>query len=227
MADTKITDFTSVTSVAGSDIVPVVQGSDNRKVTVSQLALFAAEHPGYVAGRWYFPQISATIANGAAVGLNTIIFTPVFILKPVTVDALAAYVPAAASGVNCQLALYANNPATVSPTGNALCQTASLSLGTAGNIVGTVTPVLVAPGMYWLAVNRDGNAALTAYTAAGGADIAALIGISATNPFIAVNDFRPLRGFTQTFGTWPDMTGQPLGTAVNTTNGAVIAFRAA
>lgn len=227
MPDTKISALTAASSVAGADVVPIIQSGANKKATVSQIAIATAEHPGYVAGRWYFPQIAATIANGAAVGLNTIIFSPVFILKPITIDALAAYVPTAVSGANCQLAVYSNDPTTVTPTGNALCATASLSLATAGNVIGAVTPVALAPGLYWLAVNRDTAAALTAYTAPGGSDIAALIGVAAANPFTAVNDFRPLRGFTQTYGTWPDMTGQSLGSAVNTTNGALIAFRAA
>ena len=122
-----------------------------------------------------------------------------------TISNLGLRVTILSAAGNVQAAIYANNPTTGRPTGNALVSTASMSTGATGSVSATASVQLEA-GLYWFATNCDnGTAAFSAPNVAS-TFVGYLIG-SATQ----ATDLTTSQSFwglsvSQTFGTWPSLT---------------------
>lgn len=181
-----------------------------------------ADHPGYVAGRWY-QMIQGQGGGGTAwASAGKIAFMPFFLKERVTVSDLGCRINTGAAGGNVQLALYAASAVTKYPTGNALGSTASLTTASAGVVSGSIGSVQLEPGLYWMAANVDNTTvlfqSLTTSTIAGGVTIG-----SATQGDVANgNSVSALAlTLTQAFGTWPDVTSSSFTISSNNQNALV------
>lgn len=170
----------------------------------------SADHFGYIAANWYFPPGVTMGPTPGAPSANTIYVTPLVIKERCTLSALAARVGSSQAAQNCQLAIYASNPTTKMPTGNALSSTANISTasGTTNISAALGANQQIEPGLYWLAFNTSSTTATFAVVSAAGGPATALIGSSALTNMWAAASAIQLLGFTvsQSFGTWPDLT---------------------
>ena len=165
-----------------------------------------------IAGNWYRARLNAG-SNGTAPGVNLITLAPLMdIHKRLTISGFNVRMNVTAVG-NFQVALYANNPSTMRPTGSALASTASISSNTSGNITCNLSSSYqVDPTheiSYWVAMNTDAaTAAWRALLSTGPSAYGSLIGSTAPGS-IFVSQTGGVTGLTtpQTFGTWPSLTG--------------------
>jgi hypothetical protein len=169
-------------------------------------ALELVDHPGYIANNWYVAapyQVTSTSASSVA---NSIRLYPGYVKERLTINNLGGRVIGNAAG-NLQLAIYANNPATMRPTGNALASTASMSTAVAGT-VSSAASVQLEAGLYWFAANTD-TAALTftCLNTTTSGPMGFLVG-SATQANVLGGGSGSLTSLfvAQTFGTWPSLT---------------------
>lgn len=188
-----------------------------------------ADHPGYVSGNFYQGNGGVQVTTGAAIPANSIRAIPFVIKARVTISQLATRISTVSAGGNIQVAVYANNPATGRPTGNALCATGNLSTAAvaavAANLVGGNT--VLEAGIYWFFVNSDNSVA--ACQAYAGASVLAgyLIGSSTLNNITTGGTSVTLAlTLSQTFGTWPDVTAASF-TEITTGTYAIPMFKAA
>ena len=172
---------------------------------------YASRRPPFVSGRWYPACQVANAAAGGAVGANTIRLMPFTLDQPMTVAALGARVTTLAAG-NCQLAIYANDPTTGRPTGTALASTANISTAAAQAVSANLSSNVSLPaGDYWMAVNAD-NATVVFQALGQSQTIQGYLQGSATlaNLTSGAAVFSLNWNIAQTFGTWPNLTGQAL-----------------
>lgn len=164
----------------------------------------------YFSGHWYNLSRGSVFAAGAAVTANTIRMYPIIIDKALTVAQLGLRITTGAAG-NVQMAVYAHSNATNRPTGNALITTASQSTGATGTF--SMAPVagntVLNPGVYWCAINVSVGTIVFSAPSAASSSVSNIVGASnlaalSSGPGGATN----ILSFSQTFGTWPDLTGQ-------------------
>lgn len=167
--------------------------------------LYSGAFAEYLAGNWYIPRDVSVVGNGSAPGSGSIRLYPVLIKELVTINALGVRVTTLSAGGNVQAAIYANNPATMRPTGAALASSASMSTASVANVNAAISLQLT-PGLYWFATNSDnGTSILTAFSSTT-AQAAALIGSSSQSACLGSGTGLMGLTVTQTFGTWPDLT---------------------
>lgn len=198
----------------------------SREISASDV-LPLAPFPRYVSGKWRLASMDQAIAGGQAPGANSIRLYPFYIYDSVTIDRLGACVTTLFAGGNVQIAIYAADATTLTPTGNALVSTGSISAAATGSVEATVSYAL-APGLYWAATNCD-NATNT-FDANGSTStwMARAIG-SATQASCWTTGGGTLSGYTfaQTYGTWPDLTGQTFAELTTSQRIPLIGFRVA
>lgn len=180
-----------------------------RSVSVSAAVwtmLGFSDHPGYLANNWYLPSYVGIINSGTAPGAGSIRAFPAYIRERITISNLGLRVTTLSAGGNVQAAIYAGNPATGRPTGNAIISTTSMSTASAAS-VNAAASVQLEPGLYWFATNCDnGTAAFDALTSTS-PYVGYLIG-SATQANVLNASGGGMVGVAvaQTFGTWPNLT---------------------
>lgn len=164
-----------------------------------------------IASTWWLP-FGLPTGTSTAVPQNIIGLIPFPVPVAMTLSDLGARVVATAAAGNFQLAIYANNPVTNRPTGNALGSTGSLSTTSAANVSqGSLSIPLVVPGLYWWAVNVDvlANNVVTFTSLSATAPWTAPL-VGAGSEALLQGGGASLQSFfttPQTFGTWPDLTG--------------------
>lgn len=229
MADLAIPSLTAGTAIVDADLIETVQGGNSRKSTMAQVKAFIpSTQPDYVAGRWY-PAILGTPAISSNPGANIIQFIMVALVKPITISDLGAYITTLSVAGNLQLAIYANDPTTSRPTGNALATTGSISTTLAGVISADVvgSNVVLQPGFYWAAVNMDNGTCTIGGVASSFPRQPYMVGSTTLANIAVSNTACTLRlTFAQAFNTWPDMTGQAL-TESSTVAGPFLYMKAA
>jgi len=163
----------------------------------------------FVAGRWYGTVQAGIYAAGSASAANSIKLYPFFLRDGATISDLAAHVTTLAAAGNFSLAIYANDPATMRPTGNALAATGSISTAATGEISADITgsDVTLAPGLYWAAMNKDNGTAVFKIPALTSAFPGWLLG-SATLATATNGSTSTITHIStpQAYGTWPDLT---------------------
>jgi|SRR5687768_6708750 len=184
-------------------------------------------YPPYVSGKWRLASMDQAIATGQAPGANSIRLYPFYIYSALTIDRLGMCVTTLFAGGNEQAAIYAADTATLNPTGNALVSTASMPSAATGSIEATVSHTFE-PGLYWAASNCDN--ATNAFDANGSTStwMSRAIGSTSQASCLAVGS-GTLSGYTfaQTFGTWPDLTGQTFAELTTSQRIPLIQFRVA
>lgn len=186
-----------------------------------------ADFFGYKANNWYWPDRSYIPAAGNALTASVIRLHPVIIKQRCTIGSLGVWVQTGIASGNVQLALYASDPTTLMPTGNALGSTASISVASSTVNVSAAlgAAAQVEPGLYWLASNVDATAGGTLVCSGisgAGSLMSSVIG-SATEANIngAANNNRLFLTVSQTFGTWPDLTSASFTESTAATNALV------
>lgn len=164
-------------------------------------------YPLYVSGKWRLASMDQAISSGQAPGANSIRLYPFYVHRALTIDRLGLYVSTLFAGGNVQAAIYAADATTLNPTGNALVSTASISAAATGSVEATVSAT-IQPGFYWAATNCDN--ATNAFSANGSTSTWMSRAIGSATQLSCLNAGGTLSGYTfaQTFGTWPDLTGQ-------------------
>ena len=207
MANTRISALPPAAALGGAEIVPAVQSGADVGVTASQLQAFATGLPGFISGNWYVPFGMYSLAAGGALVASSIRLAPFIVPVPMTVKGLAARVTTIGTS-NIQLAIYASNGATGRPTGPALVSTGNLANTAAAQVSSAVTATLLAPGLYWMAVNAGDSTVVMLAPNLSNPQMSALIG-SATlaniNP--SNNNVNLYLSTPQTLGAaWPNLT---------------------
>jgi hypothetical protein len=167
----------------------------------------AGQHPGYVAGRWYVPGRGVTIGVNTVVA-NTIRFRPIMIEQSITISDILTRIGTTSAGGNIQLAVYASDASARYPTGPALGSSGSLSTASAATVSGTfAAPISLTPGLYWVGINADNSTAQTITLSNTPPDMMSLIGATnVANVFTSTTSTSLELRYSQTFGTWPDLT---------------------
>lgn len=160
-------------------------------------------------GRIYPILRNVRVTAGTASQSGQIRCTPFPIFQATTITELGSRVTTASAGQNFQLAIYANDAAAMKPTGVALASTGNVSAAATGGIGAAIsqTSVTLQPGLYWFCTNcSDATIALLAI------DIATTWGMwtigesTWANALAGSAQLSIAVAYTQTFGTWPDLT---------------------
>jgi hypothetical protein len=165
-----------------------------------------ADFYGYVSGRYYHGMVSV-VAAGAAVTANSIRMHPIIIKERVTISELGVRVTTAEAAKNFQLAIYASDPATKLPTGNALSSTANISSAATGVMTAALgANVTLEPGMYWVGILGDIATAVFQAFGSNNTNAAVILGGTASQVASGTTSSIAHLAVTHTFGTWPDLT---------------------
>lgn len=188
-------------------------------------------HPGYVAGRFYWANNGISIAAGLINGQNTIKLLPFMLEKPITVSDLATRVNTLAVAGNIQIAIYAADPITKMPTGNALGATGNISTTTISVVSAAIAGgniVLAAGQVYWAAVNADNATVITTGPGMTGILAGYFIGTTTLATLQSAATSASLcYSVAQAFGTWPSLTAASFTEVTTAMGGPVIALKAA
>jgi hypothetical protein len=164
-----------------------------------------SDFPGYIANNWYVPIGPDLSSTGVNPGIGSIRLYLGLIPEKVTIKTIGVRVNTLSVSGNVQCAIYANNPVTNAPTGNALVSTTSLSTTTAVN-VNAAAAVTLEPGMYWFATNMDNATAILASVSASSLNDLSKRGVAAATGLGGSGSQSIGYSVAQAFGTWPDLT---------------------
>lgn len=160
---------------------------------------------GYAVGNFVVP-ITGALAAGQTLSANQIALSPFEVRRAVTFSDLLVRVTTAAAASTFQLAIYGS--ANGIHTGTPIWSTTGtgLSGGTVGLVTATLSGTLQA-GIYWFAINSDGTPTFLS-VAANNAYQSSLVGSSSASEVLtATGTTFHCRVVSQTYGTWPDLTG--------------------
>jgi hypothetical protein len=199
--------------------------SFSRQISQADVIPFT-DFPGYLAGKWYIPSGIFSNSAGSAPGAGSIRLFPGYIKQQCTLNALGVRISTLSAGGNVQAAIYANNPATMLPTGTPLVSSGNMSTTIAASVNAAIS-LQLGPGLYWFGTNCDnGTVSMPAISpsslfgaqnlgsATQSADMAGTFGITGVS-------------VAQTFGTWPDLTSASFAELANITNVALLQFKVA
>jgi hypothetical protein len=184
---------------------------------------FGETQPRYIVGNWYLPFTNGILAGGAAPGANVIRLTPFQINEPITISDLAVRISTLSVGGLCQAAIYACRPTSNLP-GKLLGRTGSMSTTSAATVSAGIEgqDVKLAPGIYWFGINQDNATVAFVMQPTTSTNMARIIGSPTVTEVLETGSStsRPCQSFTQTFGTWPDLTNATLAVSSNHAIGA-------
>lgn len=177
--------------------------------TVDDVVTYAITKQGsaYVPGRFYLPYGTfAGYTAGVAPGANSIKFFPGYIYSPVTINTL--FIRCNVSGGNAQAAIYAAG-SNGYPTGNPLTLSGSVAISSTTGFSVPITTISLSPGMYWFATNFD-NGTVACISSSNGQVTLMDTMIGGSTGFKVLEATAGFLGLSlaQTFGTWPNVTGQ-------------------
>ena len=187
-----------------------------------------SDHPGYIVNNWYLPAGITAIASGGNGGTGTLRLVPAYIKERITISNLGVRVTTLSAGGNVQAAIYANNPATGRPTGNALVSTASMSTASVAN-VSAAASVQLEPGLYWFATCLDNATAVLAAVSSTQAIASTTIGSAIASGGGALTTTAGLTGVNVagTFGTWPSLTSATFNESAGSAGYGAVVFQVA
>lgn len=167
----------------------------------------ATVHPGYVAGRFYSPGGSGITAAGVASVSTATYFALGRVEQTCTISALAARITTVSAGGSFQLAIYANDTATMRPTGAPIVITVAGSTASAATLTLSLTSnTQFAIGYYWFAIQVDNSTAVYSAQSANNNLYSERAGNIGSAGFV-ISPFNGLSFFGTTYGTWPNMSG--------------------
>lgn len=168
-------------------------------------------HPGYIAGKWYYPPLAGQAGNGSALVNGSVRLVPFVLSKPITISDLGCRVTTLAAGGNVRLAIYIGDPATGKPVGAPVVETGNISTAATGPLSAAVTPAALTPGLHFMAVNADNATAALQNIGTSPTSIGMILGSAtlATVNWNAAGSYF-IYTFASAFGAFPDLTGQTL-----------------
>lgn len=179
----------------------------------------------HVVGNWYMP-FEGTLQTGGAPTAGTIRLIPFVVGETITISDLGARVSVLSAAGNFQLAIYNSRSQTDFRPGTVAGSTGNLSTAATGVITGDITgaDITLTPGLYWAAINVDNATAAFTQLTNTSTTTARRVGSSTVTDVLqaGADASRMALSFTQTFGTWPDLTAQTLGV---TNNHAVVVYK--
>ena len=186
--------------------------------------------PAYIANRWY-PTAAIVNSGGLAVATDTVRLYPFLLRAPMTVSDFGARVTTVGLG-SFQLAIYANNPTTMRPTGTVLARTAGILTTAATEVSADITGanVSLAAGLYWGATNVDATSAIAVFQSAGVSSgvVTALVGAASLAVASSGINFSLVTLTTpMAYDTWGDMTSATFTEVGGNTGAAHIWLKAA
>lgn len=167
--------------------------------------------PAAISANWLLlSETQGLFVTGMAFTNGVIYFHPVVFRKSVTFSDLGARVITTNAG-NFALGLYANNPATGRPTGNALAVTGNMSAASSTTVTADITGANVAftPNIYWAAFWADNSvAALSAQNNSTVALMSQIIGSATTTNALAAATSQSGVSSPHAYNasSWPDVT---------------------
>lgn len=210
-AATLATVNSNVGTFGSSNLISHLTIDGKGRVTAATEVAPTIVHPGYVAGRYYWPAGPGNINVGAAIGSNTIRLALIYIPQKITISELFQRITTASAGGNIQLGIYAADASTLLPSGLPLMTTGSISTTSAVAVNASVTSAQLAAGWYWAAVMADNAtvqvAGFTTSLVRGSSWLGSATLASVTSAATATNIAYQLTGGT--FGTWPNLTSSP------------------
>lgn len=181
-------------------------------------------HGGYVSTRWYNSIPWATTTTlGSAPATTSTYFSPIFLTGNAVPTDVGFWVQQL--GGNTKVAIYANDPTTMRPTGANLCTTGSIDVTGVGLKTGTITSCPVMEGFYWTATQVDNNAVRFTNAAGSQTYYAWLLGSTTAANVISLNGAGyAINVAGTTYGTMPTLSP---GTFVEETSyrGPMIIFK--
>lgn len=221
----------NVQSLLGAANYAAIRALLNLVTGADVQAYSAAIAPPIPSGQWMHGEGFGASATGTAPGASSMRMYPVRVRRAVTITDLALKVLTAAASGNVQVAIYAADAATLAPTGAPLFSSASQSTASTGVVGPSSVATTLAPGIYWFATNSDASAATAAYTSRGAGNTGQVELVGATTAANALNSGSVTNGYakSQTFGTWPTLTGNYTTdslTEVTTATIPAVAFKA-
>lgn len=184
----------------------------------------SADHAGYTANQWY-TGVQGVASTGVNPGANSIRLYPIIFKERCTITSIGVFVNTLHASGKVQAAIYANNPTTMLPTGNALVSTGDLSTTSQAAVAASVS-LQVEPGVvYWMATNTDDTTAICVSFNATTLHHTTLIG-AATQAGAVGGSASCRQGLSvaQTFNTWPDITAASFG-AIATSSVPIVQFK--
>lgn len=192
------------------DAAVPVSGTPSRALVNALLKTLVAEQQAdfrvTVPGRYYPILDNAAVAAGSGGTAGTVYFTPFFIRETTSISELVTRIATLSATGLIQLAVYGSDPATGLPTGAPLAQTGDLSAAVATTVSGTVTPVTLAPGLYYFALmGNDSTLRWVSIAASGGVAVSAVTGTLTASALLSSSTSAALSVTLagQTFGVWP------------------------
>lgn len=169
-------------------------------------------NPNYTSGGFWYTEPNATGASATtqAVTANIAFFYPMYISKPVTIQALAFEVIGVSATNSCQIAIYSPDGTSTNRPGALITGSGNMSVASNGPVSsgaltqGTATPTLT-PGLYFKGVNCNNSAATFAGPAAGSFFANQLIGSATLSKIVGAGTNSQIFDISVsiTFGTWP------------------------
>jgi hypothetical protein len=163
---------------------------------------------GYAVGNWIQP-IPGTFGNTLGSPPSTIHLFPFYVLRSISVNELAARVNTAVAASTFQLAIYGSVNGL--PSGTPLATTVDLSGATAANLSASVTPFnLIAGRIHFMASNVSASTSNLVFLGSTTTGIGASNVLGVENLAVAISAATSVgwcRSVSQTYGTWPDLTG--------------------
>ena len=117
------------------------------------------DHPGYVAGRWYFPDfvgIASTVAVGA---VDIVYFNLVRVFSPILVKGLVCRTGTGGAGSSVKMGVWANSPVSVRALGAPLIadNTGQATTGNSTNVEADTADTWLGRGWYWTGAKFTGT----------------------------------------------------------------------
>lgn len=208
-----------------------LSGSASVMIAASSADIALRTAPPMVSGNWYVGiNADAIIASFNSSLASNLFLVPLELSEAVPITALGVRVATLSSGGNMMIGLYANLPASNTPTGAVLASVVGLSTTTAVSVSASLsTPMLVGPGLVWAAIEADNSTARVAGNLLGSLSAARKLGTaSLSNLFTNSGGGAAFSGYSivNTYGSFPNLTGATL-TAITTVGAPLVAFQKA
>lgn len=185
-------------------------GSAIRAKLNSAIDFVSGREPDVVAGEYTFAYDYVTLSAGQAPNTPNMYLIPLPVSQKKTLSSIGSFVAVGEAGKAFGFAVYAHNPTTNRPTGNALASTlATLSAATSAVTVdGPLQSNLALTSLVWIAFQTNSTTATWQCAPAGWAGVARLVGNSSQSTLVTgvSSVLQSLTTPNATFGTWPDLT---------------------
>lgn len=121
-------------------------------------SLFAGDHPGYVAGRYYLGDgggVTTTVVVGA---IDTLYFNLLRVMAPITLTGLVCRTGTGGAASSIKMGIWGNSPVSQRPLGAPIAadNTGQATTGSSTNVEAAIS-CLLSPGWWWVGSKFTGT----------------------------------------------------------------------